>query len=81
MSMTAYQIKGALSLKHDKKDYFLEEVKTGRTWGSQGLLKFDAVPIKKSWENPCVTEYEIKVNRNDFLYKKEKFISDDDYDE
>jgi len=68
MNVTASQIKGALAKKHGDsyKDYFLTEVKTGRSWGT-GLLKIDAVAIKKSWAHPCVTGYEIKVNRNDFL--------------
>jgi len=71
--VTASQIKGALAEKHQKTgDYFLTEVKTGAT--GTGLRKIDAIAVKKSWANPCVTGYEIKVNRNDFL-SDEKWVN------
>lgn len=58
----------ALAKKH-RKDVFIGQVKTGRTWDAQkgelGIL--DAVAIKRSWANPCITGYEVKVNRQDFL--------------
>jgi len=46
---------------------FLAEVKTGATWFANNLRRFDALTIKKSWTDPCVTGYEIKVSRADFL--------------
>jgi hypothetical protein len=44
----------------------MTEVKNGPTqWGTH--LRMDAVAIKKSWANPCITAYEVKVSRNDFV--------------
>lgn len=58
----------ALAKKHSK-DVFIGEVRTGRTWdaprGKLGII--DAVAIKRSWSNPCITGYEVKVSRNDFM--------------
>jgi len=48
-------------------DAFFTEVKNGPTWTSSNLLKLDAVAIKKSWSNPCITGYEVKVSRGDFV--------------
>ncbi|KHF33446.1 hypothetical protein CM49_04394 [Paenibacillus sp. P1XP2] len=60
------QIKLALSKRHTD-DLFLTEVKTGRTWDNKELLKFDALAMKRSWANPCLTGYEVKVSRSDFM--------------
>jgi hypothetical protein len=49
------------------KVLFLKEVKTGPTWFSDGLMRFDALSIKKSWTKPCISGYEIKVSRADFM--------------
>ncbi|CDN44020.1 MmcB family DNA repair protein [Paenibacillus sp. P22] len=65
MTVRADQIKLALAEKH-KEDFFLTEVKTGATWGSKDLLKFDAYAVKRSWAKPCLSGYEVKVSRNDF---------------
>lgn len=55
----------ALAERH-WQDFFMTEVKNGPTqWGSH--LRMDAVAMKKSWANPCITAYEIKVSRNDFI--------------
>ena len=62
--MTATFIKKALEYRHSR-DFFLCEVKTGPTW--EGLGKIDAWAMAKSWANPRVLAYEIKVNRSDFL--------------
>ena len=63
--MTATFIKKALEYRHTN-DFFLCEVKTGPTWyGDMG--KIDAWAMAKSWANPRVVAYEIKVDRNDFL--------------
>lgn len=48
-------------------DAFYTEVKNGPTIISNNLLIMDAVAFKKSWKNPCITGYEIKVSRQDFL--------------
>ncbi len=50
-----------------RDDVFLTEVKNGKTWDNRELLRMDAIAIRKSWVNPCVTGYEVKVSRNDFL--------------
>ena len=66
--VTSTEIKRALQGRNPK-DYYLTEVKNGGTYtpSNQGLLIFDAVHIKRSWTNPCITIYEIKVSRGDFL--------------
>lgn len=63
----AYEIKEALAEYHPK-DFFITECKTDSTYfaGPQGLLIFDGLAITKSYRNPCVTGYEIKVSRSDF---------------
>ena len=67
------------------QDTFYAEVKTGPTeWQARrgnaiqgavktnkGLLRLDAVAIKKSWTKPCFIGYEIKVSRSDFLRGRE----------
>lgn len=60
------QVKRALANRHTD-DLFLTEVKTGRTWDNRELLKFDALAMKRSWANPCLSGYEVKVSRNDFM--------------
>jgi len=65
-NFSAREIKIALSLKH-KRDYFMTEVKNGPTHFATNLRIIDAVAISKSWANPCITGYEIKVSRPDFL--------------
>jgi hypothetical protein len=64
--MTAHDINVALAKKHTE-DFFITEVKNGPTWFVDELLRMDAVAIKKSWTKPCVTIYEVKVDRQDFL--------------
>lgn len=53
--------------KRHKDDAFYLEVKNGPTWFSDHLLRLDAIAFKRSWKKPCVTGYEVKVNRQDFL--------------
>lgn len=62
----AHQIIRQLSKRHAGEPFFTE-VKNGPTWISSNLLKLDALAFKKSWANPCITGYEVKVDRNDFL--------------
>lgn len=66
--VTSTEIKKALSSKHCN-DFFLTECKNGSTYfpPEQGLLKFDGLAICKSYSRPCITGYEIKVSRGDFL--------------
>lgn len=66
--VTARDIKISLAGFHEK-DYFITECKTGSTYfpPPQGLLKFDGLAITRSYTKPCITGYEIKVSRSDFL--------------
>ncbi len=66
--VTSTDIKKALAEYHSK-DYFITECKTCSTYfpDPQGLLKFDGLAIRKSYTGPCITGYEIKVSRGDFL--------------
>lgn len=66
--VTSSEILIALSKTHDK-DYFLTEVKNGSSYmpPAQGLLRFDAVGITKSYTKPCIKIYEVKVERSDFV--------------
>lgn len=68
MKIRADIIAHALEKKH-RGDFFITECKSGPTTiAAQGaLFIFDAIAVKKSWTRPCVTIYEIKVNRQDFL--------------
>jgi len=66
MKVRAHEIKRALGKKHHE-DFFLTEVKNGSTWTNAELAIIDALAIKKSWTKPCITGYEIKVSRQDFL--------------
>lgn len=65
----AYHVAAALEKRHtnkQKQDLFFEHVKTGSSYvGKPRIL--DAVAIKPSWTSPCITGYEIKVERSDFL--------------
>lgn len=72
-------IKHALSKRHSK-DFFMTEVKNGPTHiaGKGELLIMDAVAIKKSWVNPCIDGYEVKVDRQDFL-RDEKWMGYKEY--
>lgn len=47
------------------QDSFYAEVKTGKS--RPGHFRLDAVAFRKSWLNPCITGYEIKISRADFL--------------
>lgn len=75
----AHVIKHALSKRHSD-DLFMTEVKNGPTHmaGKGELLIMDALAIKKSWANPCIDGYEIKVDRQDFL-RDEKWMGYKEY--
>lgn len=66
--VTATEIKEALAEYHPK-DYFITECKTCSTYfpDPQGMLKFDGLAVTRSYTYPCITGYEIKVSRSDFL--------------
>ncbi len=62
--MHAWEVTKVLSIKH-KLDFYITEVKNGPTQYGEHL-RMDAVAIKKSWTNPCISIYEVKVSRGDF---------------
>lgn len=64
--MTAERIINALAVKHSK-DVFVSECKTGPTQMARTCPRLDAWAMRKSWANPLVSGYEIKVSRSDFL--------------
>ena len=68
LKVTSTEIKKALAEYHPK-DYFLTECKTCSTYfpDPQGMLKFDGLAMTRSYTSPCITGYEIKVSRSDFL--------------
>jgi len=68
LNVRSDEIITALAEKH-KNDVFLSEVKTGPTWTARKgeLFRLDAIALKKSNANPCVSAYEVKVSRSDFL--------------
>lgn len=68
--ITSTEIKIALSKMHERRrSYFITECKTCSTYfpDPQGLLIFDGLAITKSYTQPNIVGYEIKVSRNDFL--------------
>jgi hypothetical protein len=71
----AYQIAGALAKRH-RDELFFTEVKNGSSWftSAGNGFRMDALAIKKSWAHPCITGYEIKVSRSDWL-KDTKFTN------
>lgn len=68
--VTSTDIKLALAQMHSQrgKSYFITECKTCSTYfpDPQGLLKFDGLAVTKSYTQPSIIGYEIKVSRNDF---------------
>jgi hypothetical protein len=71
-AVSAVDIEKALADRcamHTPPQFFLTQVKNGPTQyvPSGNLLVLDALSIAKSWTQPCLTGYEIKVSRGDFL--------------
>lgn len=66
MKVRADRVKAALAAKH-ADDFFLTEVKNGPTQSVANHFKLDALAFKKSWANPAIIGYEIKVDRSDFM--------------
>ena len=62
--VTSQDIKAALSKKHGNREFFITECKNGPT--GTGMLQFDGLAIYKSWANPNIVGYEIKISRSDF---------------
>lgn len=65
MKVRADHIKLALANRH-ANDFFLTEVKDGPTQTVRNHFKLDALAFKKSWANPAIIGYEVKVDRSDF---------------
>jgi len=64
-SIVAKDIQKLLENKHSE-DVYVSECKGGPTWsGSHSRL--DGWAMKKSWSNPLIIGYEIKVARSDFM--------------
>ena len=64
--MRAEQLRDLLVQRH-RRDVFVTECKTGPSRKAAFCPRLDAWAMTKSWANPCVTGYEIKVARSDFL--------------
>jgi hypothetical protein len=65
LTYTAADIEIALARKH-KDDYFLTEVKSGSSTMGTGNRILDAVALRRSYVNPYITGYEVKVTRSDY---------------
>lgn len=63
--ITSDEILKRLADRHTD-DFFMTEVKNGPTQLGRHI-RMDAVAIKKSWTSPCISAYEVKVSRNDFV--------------
>ena len=70
--ITAYHIKKLLETRHSK-DVYVSECKNGSTW-FQNHLRLDGLAIARSWANPVVTGYEIKVSRSDFMADEKYYM-------
>lgn len=66
MMVKADQIKQALAKKHTD-DFFMTEV---TLYSESKNYRMDAMAMAKSWTNPCLYGYEIKVSRSDFISDK-----------
>lgn len=66
VKITAQEVLAALRSKHSE-DVFVDECKDGPTQGVSEHFKLDAWVMNRSWANPVVTGYEIKVSRSDFV--------------
>lgn len=65
-SISARDILALLAARHSE-DVFVPECKNGPTQSVRNYLRLDAWVMAKSWTNPHVIGYEIKVSRGDFL--------------
>lgn len=62
---TAREVIALLAERH-KADVFVPECKDGPTWAANHF-RLDAWAMARSWSNPVVSGYEVKVSRSDFL--------------
>lgn len=62
--ITQHTVEKAIATRH-KNDMFFTEVKDGSSMGHHSRI--DALAIKLSWSSPCITGYEIKIDRSDFI--------------
>lgn len=65
MNLSASEILNLLAIRHSG-DVFVPECKDGPSYGG-GHVRLDGWAMKRSWANPLVVGYEIKVSRSDFL--------------
>jgi hypothetical protein len=65
MSIHSGALINLLAQRHSD-DVFIEECKNGKS-DSKILLKMDGWAMRKSWAHPCISGYEVKVARSDFL--------------
>ena len=63
--VNAHDLYRLLADRH-AEDVFVGECKTGSTWMQQVRI-MDAWAMKRSWANPRIWAYEIKVSRSDFM--------------
>jgi len=64
--MNSEDIIKLLRLKHHE-DVFVPECKDGPTQSVQSYSRMDAWVMPRSWSNPSLIGYEVKVTRSDFL--------------
>ncbi len=68
--MSENEIYKIIVKKHQMRgDYVLSQCKSGPTFTAAdgALVMFDVWAMTRSWTNPCITIYEIKSSRGDFL--------------
>lgn len=56
-----------LLLKRHSEDICVSECKSGQSWTSKTMRRFDLWVMKKSYSRPVTWIYEIKISRQDFL--------------
>ena len=65
VKIAAPQLMNLLLTRHHE-DLCVPECKTGPSWQGK-VLRMDLWTMKRSWSNPRITGYEVKVARSDFL--------------
>lgn len=66
--MKSSDVISLLRAKH-ASDVFAHEVKDGPTWNGSPM-RLDGWAMRRSWTRPCMTGYEVKVSRSDWLADK-----------
>jgi hypothetical protein len=67
MSVTAADLLKLIRAKHQRRWLVVPECKDGPTWFADGMGRFDAWCLLRSWTRERYVGYEIKVSRGDFL--------------